>query len=163
MATRFITRIGSSFATRMIGRSGDDPSDPIHATLMTGVTSSRHNSGESRVNHLCPSKGLGGQMTEFAGSGRRKMIRRFGDDPSNPGQSCAMTRRAAGRDPSMVHRGAGKRRGRLMTKLTRARCRKVIRRFRHDPADPGLPGSVAGGTAGCETRMVHRGAGKRRG
>ena len=64
-----------------------------------------------------------------------------------------MARRTAGRDPRVIKRDPGKRRGGLVTVLTGGAGRNVRRRFAHDP---GVAAAMTGRAPARDPLVVHR-------
>lgn len=83
----------------MRGRLADDPEI---GPAMTGGTGPAADSNPGMVERS-PGKRCCRQVTGFAGSGGREMVRRFGDNPTGPVHAGRMTTGTAGRDPRMIH------------------------------------------------------------
>ena len=104
---------------------------------------------DSRVIKCGPGKRCRGLVTALTGGAGGNMRRRFAHDP---GIGAAMTGRAAGHDPLVVHRRPWpKRRRRSMARLAPQRRGNVPHRFAHDT---GGCAAMTGRAARCDPRVI---------
>jgi hypothetical protein len=102
------------------------------------------------------------RVTGFTGSGGREMVRRLGDDATDPLHTGRMTTGTTSSNASVIHRGSRSERGGIVAGVASSRGWKMGRRLGDDTADEFHPGRMTRGTCSRgHPTMVHQGPAER--
>lgn len=101
------------------------------------------------------------RVTGLTGSSGREMVRRLGDDATDPIHAARMATGTTGCDPRMSHRSSRPKRGRIVASFAPCRSWEMGRRLSDDTADEPHSGRMARGTASGNTTVIHQGPAER--
>lgn len=98
----------------MLGRLADNPHIGPSMTGGTGPAAD----GNAGMIERSTGERCRRQVTGFAGSAGREMVRRFGNDPTDPMHAGRMATGTTGYDPRMSHRSSRPKSSRIVTRFT---------------------------------------------
>ena len=97
------------------------------------------------------------RVTGLTGSGSREMVRRLGQDATNPMHAGRMATGTTSGNAGVIHRSAGSERGGIVAGVASRRSWEMGRRFGDDTADESHSGRMTRGTCSRNhSTMVHQ-------
>ena len=137
----------------MDGRFADNPK--IRPAMAGGARAAAD--GDTGMVKRSSGKRCRRQVTGFAGSGGREMVRRLRDNPTDPMHPGPMATGTTGRNPRMSHRSSRPKGGRIVAGFAPCSGWEMACRLGDDIADKPRSGRMARGTATGDATMVHQG------